>query len=90
MEKITLTFLSKKGLKVCEDIGLAGSKESLKNKMIVGGTFTDRIINTNPLTIEITSKIPWFADKIELDKLIVMELQKRELEESKDYKIEVA
>lgn len=90
MDKITITFLSKKGVKVCEDIGLTGSKESLKNKMIVGGTFTEKTISQNPLTIEITSKIPWFADKIDLDKLIITELQRRGLEENKDYKLEVA
>lgn len=84
MKKITITFLSKKGVDVCNEIGLSGESESAQNKLIVSGAYKEKIINQNPLTIEIISKVPWLSEQIGLDKLILTLFEKKGLTQN-DY-----
>ena len=90
MKQITITFLTKNGEAAYHKTVGAGNKESFKNKIVMNRIATDKIIDENPLTVQIDIKIPWLADKAGFDGLIRAALENYGVKEGRDFKIKVS
>ena len=89
MKQIIVYFLTKKGEQAYEQVIAAGDKESWTNKQISRMVAKDEILSKEPLSVRIKIKIPWLADKINMDQCIIQGLEKQGCTKGKDFKIGV-
>lgn len=85
MKLIKLEFLTEKGKEAYKEI--SSIKQSLKERLIVNKIFREKIIDKDNIKIEV--KIPWLADKLELDEKIIETMTMKGCERDLDYVMEV-
>lgn len=89
MKKITLTFLTEKGIKAYEAVEEEGKRQSWKEKQISRKVCRDSVVCKDPLTVEIKVKIPRLAIQVDLPAQIKDGLNQKGAVIDKDYTMEI-
>lgn len=86
--KYIIKFLTEKGVEAYKEI--KGKKTSLKDRLVLNKVFKEKEIQNKPYTvIEIKVTLPYIAVQIELDKLIIGQMEKRDCKQDIDFTLEV-
>lgn len=90
IHNILMTFLTDKGCKAYYSVEAEGKKQSWKERQIANRVCEDRVINKDPLKVQIDVKIAWLAVQVDLPTQIEAGLEKFGAVKDKDYTMEVS
>lgn len=89
MKEIILRFLTKKGEEAFHKVEEEGKSQSYMDKKIGKAVAKEIILSKKPLIVNIKVKVKRLAVQVELDKQVIIGLEKYGAKQNIDYEMEV-